>query len=355
MAFSPEMVALIDERIREALTTETAAATVVTRTGNTTANVIFDGSALAVPVKVFGDVNVDAGDRVGLLRIGTDWTIIGAFTRRRSITMPDGATTGQQRTVFGAGTPPEVAAFGVEVSILFYVTDVVSGLEAGYFFIGQSNAADAPPPGWRVLAIGNVTYPTPGVPTSATVADVKCNLQFGMWGTGGTRATVFKDHDVEFWTPAGAPAPPRINMFDEIDNTRHRITPMSQGGISNASATDSTSSTTNVPINDFAWPFRKNYDDTAVKLTLSMGAFSSTGNADVRAGINLNGTDYEITGFFFNQVNIHAAVPSGYTYVFGVPAGTYTPYIWWRRNTGTGNIQRSAGDWVSGHTEEVAV
>ena len=127
MTLAQNMVAVIDERIVALLDAmETAAGSVVTRTGNTTAMVTFDGSSLPVPVKCFGDVNVDEGDRVGMVRIGVDWTIIGTFTRRRTWTYPDGALPGQPRTVIGPDLPPPLNTylfFGTTLAdsgIIFY-------------------------------------------------------------------------------------------------------------------------------------------------------------------------------------------------------------------------------------------
>jgi hypothetical protein len=351
--FGKDLIDVIDARITEHEASVTAVGTVVTRTGNTTAMITFDGSALAVPVKCFGDVNVDEGDRVGLARLGVDWTIIGTFTRRRQITMPDGATTGEQRTVYGADTPPELASFGVSVAVLFYVTDVTSGLEVGYFFIGQSNHVDAPAPGFRALGFGNVTYPTAGRPDTATAADVKCNFQMGMWAQ--TKATVFKDHDVEFWKPSGAPAPVSVSMFDEIDGTRHRMTPMSEGGINGTAAADSLTSTSNVALNEFGWNFRKNYDDTAVLLTLSIAGSSSVVNTSFTAGIDIGGTKTDITKHWFNTITEHHTAPFGYSHISGIPAGAYVPFAYWRRSAGTGTITRNSDDWISAHTVEVAM
>jgi hypothetical protein len=196
MTFGQDLIDVIDARIAEHDTPLTAAGTVVTRTGNTTAMVTFDGSALATPVKCFGDVNIDEGDRVGLVKLGVDWTITGTFTRRRQITMPDGATTGTQRWVWGADVPAELASYGMQVALLAYITDSVTGLEVGYFFIGTSNVSDSPPT-FRVQAFGNVTYPVAGQPDSATAANVKCNFQQHMWAQ--TAYTIFKDHDVKLF------------------------------------------------------------------------------------------------------------------------------------------------------------
>lgn len=43
------------------------------------AMVVMDGSSVAMPVKVIGNVNPGVGDRVHLTRYGSDWVITGAY------------------------------------------------------------------------------------------------------------------------------------------------------------------------------------------------------------------------------------------------------------------------------------
>lgn len=92
----------------------------------------------------------------------------------RSLTWPPGAREGEARIVIGADTPDELAgAFNFAAVILFYVVDEDNGLERGYFFIGNSNEnAESTNP---ALQYGEVQYPTPGDPGSATSANVKTN------------------------------------------------------------------------------------------------------------------------------------------------------------------------------------
>lgn len=212
MVLAPDMVDLIDERILAHSERITAAGTVVTRTGATTASVTFDGSAVPTPVKVFGDVNIDEGDRVGLVQLGVDWTIVGTFTRRRNVTYPDGATTGTMREVLGATTPPELIAYGISVANLFYLTDSVTGVEVGYEFIGASNTVAAYPAtsGYRALVFGNVTYPTPGNPASATVSNVKTAFQLNQFTE--SPYTIFKDQHILMYKGLG------IELDGEIHN-----------------------------------------------------------------------------------------------------------------------------------------
>jgi hypothetical protein len=209
MTYPADLLSLIDERVAKGIQaaaesggaiTGAAAGTVVYRTGATTCEVNFDGSMLAAPVKVLGDVEALEGDRVAMLRVGKDWTIMGTFSRRRTITMPDGATTGTQRMVWGANTPPELQAYGLTVAMQGYVTDSVTGKEVGYFFQAISNVMDAGP-GSRAMVFGNVSYATPGNPTTASVGAVKTNFQMDMFGQ--SPYTIFKDQIVDYWYPAG--------------------------------------------------------------------------------------------------------------------------------------------------------
>lgn len=77
------LLAVIDQRIQAAATATNPAGTVMSvDTTNLRAMVTFDGSSLAVPVKMFGHIDAAEGDRVGLQRFGTDWVIVGAYARR---------------------------------------------------------------------------------------------------------------------------------------------------------------------------------------------------------------------------------------------------------------------------------
>jgi hypothetical protein len=106
-------------------------------------------------------------------------------------------TAGPTRIVLGANTPPELISFGVSVAVLFYVTDSVTGVEVGYFFIGLSNVLDAGADN-LVLLNGRVLYPIPGDPTSPTHSDVKTNFQINMADPLSTNpsGTYFKDFSV---------------------------------------------------------------------------------------------------------------------------------------------------------------
>lgn len=130
---------------------------------------------------------------------------LGSAFRRlvNRIVMPSNAQSGQQRMEWNGGTtPPELQAYGITNAILGYIVDPPGGpnpgVEVGYFFMGITNHIDSPAPGFRAMVFGNVTYPTPGVPSSATVLDVKTNFQQDAWAQG--QSTIFKDHKVEIWS-----------------------------------------------------------------------------------------------------------------------------------------------------------
>jgi len=166
----------------------TAAGTVATSPSAVSTDpltVVLDGSAVAVPVKQFRAFPVFPGMRVGLVRIGTDWVVIGSFTN-------PGAGTGQQRMAVGADTPPELQTYGIGVAMLMYDVDKTSGLEVGYFFIGVSNTLDSTA-NEKVMLFGHVKYPTPGDPSSPTASNVKTDHQINLEGF-----TWFKDSSVRF-------------------------------------------------------------------------------------------------------------------------------------------------------------
>lgn len=100
MILNSETISLIDQRIRAARDVDRAVGTVASVDASLLrAAVTFDGSALAVPVKMAGGVNAQAGDRVALNRYGSDWVITATFAVRWpddqgiNVQMPVGTTT----------------------------------------------------------------------------------------------------------------------------------------------------------------------------------------------------------------------------------------------------------------------
>jgi hypothetical protein len=79
-AYDENLIALVDQRLRAHQQTTQAQGTCVDRahTGPG-ANVLFDGSTVAMPVKVLGTVFMQQNDRCVLTKHGSDWVVTGAW------------------------------------------------------------------------------------------------------------------------------------------------------------------------------------------------------------------------------------------------------------------------------------
>lgn len=162
MTYPDQLIKLIDERADKRIAAfakgggsliGATPGTVVHRDSLSVCQVTLDGSALAVPVKVLGAVELLAGDRVGLLRIGTDWVVIDTFTRRRSLTVPDGADVDEPATVIGPDIPALLLSqyefFGatVHAATIHRINETEYSYDALYSFggsdvaIGRGNVA----------------------------------------------------------------------------------------------------------------------------------------------------------------------------------------------------------------------
>lgn len=82
MTLSAEIKAYVDDTIKKSGAVVTASGTVVSspsyRQGDPL-QVTLDGSATAVPVKAYRGFSLLPGMRVGLVKTGSDWSVIGAF------------------------------------------------------------------------------------------------------------------------------------------------------------------------------------------------------------------------------------------------------------------------------------
>lgn len=78
--FGDDLIGLIDQRIRVATAQTRATGTCISRetTGNS-ADVLFTGSTVAMPVRVLGSVFLRPGDRCVLDLYGTDWVVTGSW------------------------------------------------------------------------------------------------------------------------------------------------------------------------------------------------------------------------------------------------------------------------------------
>lgn len=106
-AWKAQWLRIIDQRIQAALNPVTKAGTIVERdSSSATAMCVFDGSSLAVPVKVFAGVPAFEGSRVGLCRFGSDWVVVGVHGVAEVVSTVEGTDIiGFTDTTATQGTP----------------------------------------------------------------------------------------------------------------------------------------------------------------------------------------------------------------------------------------------------------
>lgn len=76
-----QLINLIDQRIKASSSKDKAIGTCASRDSvGPGGTVLFDGSTVAMPVKVLGTVFVQPGDRCVLDRYGTEWIVTGSFS-----------------------------------------------------------------------------------------------------------------------------------------------------------------------------------------------------------------------------------------------------------------------------------
>lgn len=100
MAVPDELLDAIDDRIKALMPQPPIAGTVTYRdTTGAGVTCVFDGSPGTMPCKVYAGVDVVEGDRVGIIKIGSEWVVFGCFSRRGpsndiySTTLSAGTTT----------------------------------------------------------------------------------------------------------------------------------------------------------------------------------------------------------------------------------------------------------------------
>lgn len=81
MSIDQDLIRLIDQRIQSAQQKTEARGTCVSRdTTGPGADVLFDGSTVAMPVKVLGGVFLQPGNRCVLDKYGSDWVVTGSWS-----------------------------------------------------------------------------------------------------------------------------------------------------------------------------------------------------------------------------------------------------------------------------------
>lgn len=124
------------------------------------------------------------------------------------------------------------------------------------------------------------------------------------------------------------------------------------------SAATPITSATFVDLTEFgSFSFSKAYDNTFVRVGLTASCFSSVATTRVFWGVRLvqtagvspyGPTDLTMGGFMLNTVNIHTSFTKFKRYLGladgGIPAGTYTVSLRWRRFSGTGTLSADTND-----------
>jgi hypothetical protein len=97
----------------------------------------------------------------------------------------------------------------------------------------------------------------------------------------------------------------------------------------------------------FSWT--KKRSDTDALLKIDASALNATANAYIRFALRINGTDYELAGGAAGTIQSDF---SGERVVSGIPAGTYTVQVRWRRSAGAGTPTRNENCWLSASVTE---
>lgn len=138
-----DLITVMDQRIRAAMKADQLFGTVVTRaSAGPAATVQLDGSTVPIPVKCLGHVFCQPQDRVGLIRWGSDWLIVGSYSGpgfgEASRTIDSlSAATGQ----LTSSTFVDLTEFGTLTFTKFYDNTYVDTQMSygGFLFSGGTN------------------------------------------------------------------------------------------------------------------------------------------------------------------------------------------------------------------------
>ena len=121
----------------------------------------------------------------------------------------------------------------------------------------------------------------------------------------------------------------------------------------NMSAGTSNSGGGYTDITGVALNFTKKFVDTAFKVTILGSSFAGSVGGNVNAGVLVDGVDYLVAEFFYNQAGVHLTWGGIRDDVApALPAATYTVQARWN-NTGAGTLSMDLNDRVSLSVEEV--
>ena len=128
-----DLIALIDQRVRAAQAVTAAQGTCVDRdTTGPKAQVLFDGSTVAMPVLVLGHVNLQPGMRCVLNRYERTWVVTGSFAHPEALGAATIIQFGPADTVTSA-TFVDLAINAWTFTKLYDLTQVRLGMSAAAF------------------------------------------------------------------------------------------------------------------------------------------------------------------------------------------------------------------------------
>lgn len=87
--------------------------------------------------------------------------------------------------------------------------------------------------------------------------------------------------------------------------------------------------------------FTKRETSTAIFVSGSVSAFKTTNTGNVFFQLRINGVDYPIANFFFNDLNSHRTIPFTAAIASGLLAGTYTARLRWSVATASANTDNN--------------
>lgn len=99
MTLDAQMLALIDDRVRRALTRDLRPGTFAERTGDAAGTAVMDQDTTAISVLIGGDVLVSPGDRVMLARVGSTWVVVLSLAAQWPAEVQYEYTAGGETTV----------------------------------------------------------------------------------------------------------------------------------------------------------------------------------------------------------------------------------------------------------------
>lgn len=102
-----------------------------------------------------------------------------------------------------------------------------------------------------------------------------------------------------------------------------------------------------------SFSFTKLGSSTGIIVAVNLLALTTVANTQLGVAVQINGTDYDIGANYIMDANLYRYF-AGVNRVSGVPAGTHTIQVRWKRVAGIGTLTVDANTYVSASAIEVA-